>query len=106
MSLPEQEPPLTVAEVAERLRLSVRCVTGRCKLGTIPAYKEGGVWRIPRRAFETWQAAKENQVRRIFIAGVKPGGYASPRTVRKSGSQPGNVLSMTRAEFAMRSNSR
>ena len=102
----EHDPPYTVQEVAARLRLSTRCVTGRCKRGTIPAYKEGGVWRIPRRTFEAWHAARMKPVRRTYIVAVRSGGYASPRTVMKSASQPNSVLSMTRAEFAMKLSTR
>lgn len=102
----ETEPPYTVAEVAIRLRLSPRCVTARCKRGTIPAYKEGGVWRIPRQMFETWHAAKLKPVRKTYTSAALSGGYASPRTATKYAGQPGSVLSMRPSEFSRKLGSR
>lgn len=99
---PEQAPPYTVAEVAHRLRLSPRGVAKRCAAGTIPAYKEGRLWRIPRRIFDAWQEAKERPVRRTYTAVVRSGGSASSRTGSSTASPQGSVLSLTRAQFVAR----
>lgn len=51
------EPDLTVADVAERLRLTRDTVTARLRDGTIPGGYQltpGGRWRVRDRDFTQW----------------------------------------------------
>jgi excisionase family DNA binding protein len=43
---------LTVMEAAERLRIGRAAAYRAVAQGSIPAFKVGGSWRIPRRALE------------------------------------------------------
>ena len=57
-----QDKYLTVGEVADRLRVSVRWVYDRLWAGELPRARFGAAWRIPRAEFESWvesQTARE-----------------------------------------------
>lgn len=45
---------LTLAEAAERLRVSNHTIYKMCRNGQIPARRVGRLWRIPVKEFENW----------------------------------------------------
>lgn len=98
-ALLEQTQPYTVQEVAVKLRLSQRGVAKRCAAGTIPAYKEGRLWRIPRQMFDAWHEGRIRPVRKTFTVAAAFGGSASPTRGRSSVAAPASILSLTPAQF-------
>lgn len=89
--------PYTVSEIAEMLRLSPRTVSKRCGAGTIPAYKEGKLWRIPRQIFDAWHEARLKSVRKTIRVAVRP--KRSPLPISATNRRPHNILAMTPSEF-------
>lgn len=84
---------LTVAEVAETLRLNARSITRKANNGEIPAIKIGGVWRIPRKQFLAWIREHRRAGKwQPFIVGEKSGGSDFNGAGRRSESQLTQLL--------------
>lgn len=52
---------LTMAEVAQILRLSVKTVGEMVRSGELPAMRVGGVWRMRRESLEKWMREQEER---------------------------------------------
>lgn len=81
------ETPLTVADVARRLRIAHDSVYRLCTRGKLTAYKVGGVWRIWPKDVAAYLESRRHRPRHV----------PSARESRPSQGVSGNTLARLRA---------
>ena len=54
---------LTLSEVAEYLKVSMKTAYGMARSGDLPAFKAGKHWRVPRAELGAWVARRSQESR-------------------------------------------
>jgi excisionase family DNA binding protein len=91
---------MTVAEIADELRVTRRFVSNLAARGDLPAYKIGRVWRVARADYLGWLKKRRPKQWRTFTSVAVSGGSAFKRAERKSESPLEPLLKLKPSGFS------
>jgi excisionase family DNA binding protein len=80
---------LTLAETADRLGCSVKTLRRRIATGALPAFKDGGLVRVPERALAAYVSSRTGKAMTVSPPSARPA-VAGSRTRRAL--RPGRTL--------------